>query len=282
VFNGRLVSSRPRGNRTTWVYDQPEPTSPYLATLHVGRYEPITMAKQPVLVQALAPPELHRQVRAAFARQTEMLEVFSTRFGPYPFAAGYTVVVSPDELEVPLEAQGQSIFGTNHLDGESERLIAHELAHQWFGNSVTAARWHDVWLHEGFACYAEWIWSEDSGGPSAQELAEEHHGLLRELPQDLLLGDPGARDLFDDRVYKRGALTLHALRGELGDAAFFRLLRRWASTHQHATATTEDFIALAEKAAGVPLGDLFRDWLRRRPLPPLSPAAPARRAGRRR
>lgn len=102
----------------------------------------------------------------------------------------------------------------------NERLVAHELAHQWFGNSLTAATWADIWLHEGFACYSEWLWSEASGGRSADELAREHHRKLAALPQDLLLGDPGRDDMFDDRVYKRGALTLHALRALLGDRFF--------------------------------------------------------------
>ena len=117
----------------------------------------------------------------------------------------------------------------------SERLIAHELAHQWFGNSVTARQWRDIWLHEGFACYAEWLWSEHSGGPGADELARHYHEQLREKPQDLLLADPGPRDMFDDRVYKRGALTLHALRGRLGDEKFFALLRDWTTRYRHGT-----------------------------------------------
>ena len=106
------------------------------------------------------------------AASRQMMKLFIKLFGPYPLAAGYTVVVTDDDLEIPLEAQGVSIFGANHCDGSrgSERLIAHELAHQWFGNSVTARRWRDIWLHEGFACYAEWLWSEHSGGRTADRI----------------------------------------------------------------------------------------------------------------
>jgi aminopeptidase N len=181
------------------------------------------------------------------------------------------VVVTDDNLEIPLEAQGVSIFGANHCDGRggSERLIAHELAHQWFGNSVTARRWRDIWLHEGFACYAEWLWSEHSGGPTAAELAQVHHRRLLVASQDLLLSDPGPREMFDDRVYKRGALTLHALRGIVGDDKFFALLRDWTTRHRHGTVVTDDFTGLAANYADVSLRPLWEAWLYSRKVPPL-------------
>ncbi len=156
VAPGELVSRRARAGQTVWTYEQPEPTSTYLATLLIGVYDLHRLPKAPVPMQAVIPDRLRVNFTHDFARQTAMMKLFIKLFGPYPLAAGYTVVVTDDDLEIPLEAQGVSVFGANHCDGGrgSERLIAHELAHQWFGNSVTARRWRDIWLHEGFACYA--------------------------------------------------------------------------------------------------------------------------------
>ena len=263
VANGKLLSRRARASQTVWTYEQPEPTPTYLITLQSGIYEMTQLARAPVPIHAALPERLRGDFENDFARQPEMMKMFVELFGPYPLANGYTVVVTDDELEIPLEAQGIAIFGANHCDGTraSERLIAHELAHQWFGNSVTAGQLRDIWLHEGFACYAEWLWSEHSGGRSADQLARDHHAQLRNMPQDLLLTDPGPRDMFDDRVYKRGALTLHALRGRLGDEKFFALLKDWTSRHRHGTVVTDDFTGLAANYSDVSLRPLWDAWL---------------------
>jgi len=214
------------------------------------------------------PPRLLTQVAHDFGRQPEMMTTFERLFGPYPFGE-YAAVVVGEELEVPVEAQGLSIFGSNHVDGRRgfERLVAHELAHQWFGNSLTVADWRHIWLNEGFAKYAEWLWSELSGGEPAQAHAARSRILLAALPQDLRVADPGVRRMFDDRVYQRGALTLHALRVVIGDAPFFALVREWTRIHQHGTVTTEDFTALAQRHSARPLDGLFAQWLYESALP---------------
>lgn len=271
VSNGELVSRRIRAAHTDWTFDQPEPTSPYLATMQIGDYQTFELLKTPVPMHVVLPRRLQANFDHDFARQPEMMKLFITLFGAYPLAAGYTVVVTDDELEIPLEAQGVSIFGSNHCDGNRghERLIAHELAHQWFGNSVTVRRWRDIWLHEGFACYAEWLWSEHSGGPTAAALAREFHQKLADSRQDLLLSDPGPRDMFDDRVYKRGALTLHTLRGVIGDERFFALLREWTERYRHSTVVTDDFTGLASSYSDVSLAPLWKAWLYSTEMPPL-------------
>ena len=271
IANGTLVSRRARAGHTVWTYEQAEPTSTYLITLQIGMYDLHKLAKSPVPIQAALPARLRRNFDDSFGRQPQMMKLFETLFGPYPLASGYTVVVADDDLEIPVEAQGISIFGANHCDGtrRAERLIAHELAHQWFGNSVTVRRWRDIWLHEGFACYAEWLWSENSGGRSADEWAHHYHERLTDLPQGLLLADPGPKDMFDDRVYKRGALTLHVLRTRIGDEKFFPLLRDWTARHRHSTAFTDDFTGLAGHYADESLRPLWDAWLYAEDLPEL-------------
>ena len=272
LANGRLVDKQRRASRTTWVYEQVEPMATYLASIQIGQYEHRTLASSPVPVHALVPSSLANEFEVSFGRQVQMVEAFTEMFGPYPFPQ-YTAVVTADDLEIPLEAQSFSTFGANHCDGtrDHERLVAHELAHQWFGNSVTGARWRDIWLHEGFACYAEWLWSQHSGGRSADEWGRHYYEKLRETRFPGPLADPGPRTMFDDWVYKRGALTLHALRLRLGDGEFFALIRRWTDKYRYRTATTEDFIALASTFTTASLTDLWNDWL----FTPQLPAYPS-------
>ncbi|MGV8977765.1 MAG: M1 family metallopeptidase [Cellulomonas sp.] len=277
VANGTQLSRTALASRVRWVFDQPEPTSTYLATVQIGRYEPVRMNGSAVPQRALVPGHLVQKFRHDFGRQKEMLALFVELFGPYPFAE-YTVVVTADNLEIPLEAQGMSVFGANHVDGRRghERLVAHELAHQWFGNSVTVGRWQDIWLHEGFACYAEWLWSERAGGPTAATIARVAWRDLRAEAQDILVGDPGPALMFDDRIYRRGALTLHSIRTVVGDTAFFELLRSWTRTHAHGSVSTQDFIDCAARFTDEPLRHLFEGWLFRTELPPLISASLSR------
>ncbi|MGE7433714.1 M1 family metallopeptidase [Kitasatospora sp. NPDC001175] len=272
VLGGRLLARAAHASTTTWVYEQPAPTPSYLVGLSIGSYRAVRLDESPAAVPQLGyvPARLAARFESDFGRQPEMMRLFQELFGPYPFGE-YTVVVVDEELDVPVEAQGLATFGVNHLDGARgwERLVAHELAHQWFGNSVTVADWQHIWLNEGFAKYAEWLWSERSGGPAAHTLAEAAHRQLSSLPQDLVLADPGRRLMFDDRVYQRGGLTVHALRRVLGDDTFFRLLRDWTDTHRHSTVTTADFTAAATRWAGRPLDDFFTAWLTEPALPPL-------------
>ncbi len=272
VSNGRLTSHTRKSSRETWVYEQDEPMATYLATVQIGRYALISMSDDgPGVPQKVAvSAELSTAALAGLRRQPEMMRLFVRSFGPYPFE-DYTVVVADDDLEIPLEAQSLSIIGRNHLtpDWESQRLIAHELSHQWFGNSLTLAAWRDIWLHEGFACYAEWLWSEESGSHSVVQRARSAWKGLAEDEEDLMIGDPGPELMFDDRVYKRGALALHVLRQACGDIAFFALLHEWTRTRSHGSVSTAEFLLTGKRVTGLDVEALLHPWLFQEELPAL-------------
>jgi aminopeptidase N len=267
AVSGEYVAIDRSGSTTTWHYEQPVPMATYLATAQIGRYSVLDQPG-PVPLRVVGPDVAGPDFDASFGWQPAMMEFFIDRFGPYPFAS-YTSVITDDELEIPLESQSLSTFGRNFVsdDWHAVRLIAHEMAHQWFGNAVTLTSWKDIWLHEGFACYSEWLWSEECGWGSAAERAEHYHEKLRGLAQDLTLGDPTPELMFDDRVYKRGALTLHALRTSVGDEVFFEILRTWVARHQGGSVTTEQFIEHASTVAGQSLSALFDAWLFQTELP---------------
>jgi len=271
VANGTLVETRDEGETRTFVWVAPEPMASYLVTLHAADLEfeeSVGPGGLPIL--HAFPPSVGAEERAVFAEVPAMLAFFEARFGPYPFASfGGTVVDAP--FGAALETQTMVIYGRGAV---GEATVAHEVAHHWFGNSVGLERWQDIWLNEGFARYAEYLWQEETEGRAAAERALRgvYAGLApggMSSRSRLLIGDPGPERLFAGPVYARGALTLHALRREVGDETFFAILRGWAERHRHGTATTPEFVALAEELSGRELTAFFDAWLYQAELPPL-------------
>ncbi|SMY12532.1 M1 family metallopeptidase [Brevibacterium jeotgali] len=271
IANGRLTSKTRASRGTRWEWTSDTPLAPYLASVQVGRYRIDSLPGVGTVPQWLAaPPSTWRAAALVLEKQRRMLEVFEDWFGPYPFDS-YGIVVTPEDLEIPLESQPFSILGANHLlpTWEAERLIAHELSHQWFGNSVSIRRWRDLWLNEGFACYAEWIWSQATDRRSIADCADEVHAEHVGLPQDIIVGDPGGPDMFDDRVYKRGALTLEALRRTVGDEDFRRIVQEWCARNRHGHGDAEGFCTLVAEITDIDAHALLDPWLARAELPAL-------------
>jgi aminopeptidase N len=243
---------------TTWYWDAPDPMAAYLATASVGDYvvnEYVAANGTPVF-DAVDPTRLGAP-SAALALTSNMLIFFEGRFGPYPFVS-YGAIVDDDSVGYALETQTRSFFSRT----ASEGTVAHELAHQWMGNHVSPERWADIWLNEGWATYGTWMWNEHRGRATTQESYEE----ILAIPADdgfwaSVVSDPGPLGLFADPVYDRGAATLHALRVEIGDEAFFELAQTWVQEYGGGTASTDDFRALAEEVSGEDLDTLFDAWL---------------------
>ena len=274
--NGRLDSDEvgDDGYRT-WSWEMEQPMASYLATVAIGDYEiERTASPDGVRIRNFFLASEYDQAVSDFAATGEMLDYFADRFGPYPFDE-YGAVTVPAILGSALETQTLSVFGSDSVDGSgmSETVIAHELAHQWFGNSVTLERWQDIWLNEGFATYAEALWREHDDpdfdiDEGIADITEQYGAALGPID------DPGADSLFDISVYQRGALALHALRRTVGDPTFFEILQTWASENRHGNASTDDFVNTAEQVTDQDLGQLFDDWLSAADLPSL-PGDPA-------
>lgn len=272
VSNGELVEDSTANGRRRTTWEMRQPMASYLATVSVGDYALISSepaATTAVPVEDAIPTRLVDIFDGDFEQTDEMLDVFAELFGPYPFDE-YGVLVIDGEFSFALETQGRSLFSAAFVDGDGsiERIVAHELAHQWFGNHVSPATWRDIWLNEGFATYAEDLWIEfGRGGDLAQleaRLLERATASPSPAP-----GDPGAAGLFDGSVYRRGGLTLHALRLRVGDAEFFDILQTWLVRFGGGAASTRDFIELSEELSGDDLTDFFAGWLGDGALPPL-------------
>ena len=147
----------------------------------------------------------------------------------------------------------------------SQRIQVHELAHQWFGDSLSLSRWQDIWLNEGFATYTESLWLERTQpvydiDREMQSFANKHYGPITQ---------PTSDTLFDNAEYERGALVLHALRRTVGDDVFFAILLDYATTYRHGSVDTAAFVSLVSRHAGHPMNDFFDQWLNATTTPAL-------------
>ncbi|MBY8870614.1 M1 family metallopeptidase [Micromonospora sp. PLK6-60] len=261
VGNGQLLSQQTRDGWTTFVWDNTEPMATYLATITIGKFE-VTQTVTPGGIPSYVAidPRLVAGSADAVSQIPKMLEFFTGKFGPYPFASTGAIIDYAPNVGYALETQTKPIFSSRASVG----TMAHELAHQWYGDSVSPERWSDIWLNEGFATYAQWMYTEYNGGASVQQTFNSSSNYGRAASSSfwqIVLADPGPEDMFSNIPYNRGAMTLHALRGKVGDDAFFRILRQWAAIHRHSDAGTADFIALAERESGQNLGAFFDVWL---------------------
>jgi aminopeptidase N len=272
VANGVRESRDTRGDWTTHVWQAHDQMASYLATFDVGEWKMRfrrTSSGLPV-IDAIDPDVLPR-VRASVRREPEILDFLESRFGPYPFESVGGIFPDTGRLGFALETQTRPVYARAFFP-HGESVIVHELAHQWFGDLVAVDRWPHIWLNEGFATYAEWLWNGHEGFGTPQRTFEAIWGAIPSGSSfwQVVIGDPGVDRLFDGAVYIRGAMTLQALRNRVGDDAFWTTLHLWTEQHAFGTGTTDGFVALAEQVSGQDLSDLFDVWLFTPGRPPAS------------
>jgi aminopeptidase N len=268
VANGSLVETEERASgetaavggpaaqaAQTFVWEMKQPMPSYAAGVVVGRLRKVeSPAVAGVLRRDYFAEELADEAEPLFGETGAVLEFFRGLFGPYPFDS-YGVVVPAAEVGGAMENQTLSLFGRDVVEKRmsepymADLYLSHELAHQWFGNSVTLAAWKDIWLNEGFATYASWLWLEHRWGEGLMETMVAQSRDLLEEAEPVPPGDPGPSALFGTSVYRRGALTIHALRRAVGDETFLRILREWVRRYAYGNATTSDFITLVKEIA---------------------------------
>jgi aminopeptidase N len=260
--NGALRSVDTNADGQTFVYEMAQPMASYLATIVVGDLEEhVQRNVGGVAIRNFFPPDHVDVALDYFERTPEMLRYFSRLFGRYPFDE-YGAVVADTELGFALETQTLSLFGADIIRDATDVVAAHELVHQWFGNSVSPGTWNDTWLNEGFATYGEWLWLDYS---DQESLADSVADAASQFGAGRAWDPPGAPPeggLFEQSVYGGGALTLEALRRTVGTRTFFEILRTYVNRYEYSTATTEDFVAVAVEVSGDEgVADLLDDWL---------------------
>jgi aminopeptidase N len=260
VSNGRLRDQRSHYGKTTFSWRESQPMAAYLATASIGRFETeqyVTPGGLPVY-NAVAPSQA-AAAGPVLAQLPAVIDWESRLFGRYPFDAAGSIVADAPDVGYALETQTRPVYDrAPRID-----TLVHESAHQWFGDSVTLTKWQDIWLNEGFATYAEWLWSAEHGGPStARQFADDYALPATDSLWAFPAGDPGdGGHIFAKPPYERGAMVLEKLRQTVGDRDFFTILRTWAGENRHGHGTSAEFIALSEKISGKKLDALFATWL---------------------
>ncbi len=265
IANGLPKMKRSRGNLTTSTWSATEPMASYLAFFAAGDF---TVARGTddglpwlVAVSQQLPKGSANEAMNWLKRTPRIVSWLESELGDYPFKSTGGLVTS---LDVGFALENQTRPTYPYIgSGGGNWLLVHELAHQWFGDSVSIQGWRDIWLNEGFATYMEVRYAETHRSGTAASWLRRNYDWYS--PHDsiwgLQLAEPGSKHIFDQAVYERGGMALVALRNVIGDDDFEALLREWVADNFNGNATTADFTELAEQISGQDLDDFFAAWL---------------------
>jgi aminopeptidase N len=269
VSNGLLTETvlNADGTRST-TWEETYPISTYLISVAATNYslleETYASASGTMPVVHYVYPELLDLAREDFNRTVSMIAFFSRVFGEYPFLRekyGHALIPGGTAMEhqTCTSYPSRCVLGTHQYDW----LIAHELAHSWWGDWVTCADWRDIWLNEGFATYSDALWHEDVGGREGLKarMRQFRETYLTHAQPDHPIYDPPEGHLFCRVEYQKAAWVLHMLRFVAGEEAFWSILNEYRRRFGGGSAATEDFIRVAEEVSGRDLGWFFSQWI---------------------
>ncbi|MGW2059716.1 M1 family metallopeptidase [Streptomyces sp. NPDC001937] len=282
VANGLPAGKVRHGSSTTWTYRTVHPMATELAQVSIGRSTVLERTGPHGLPVRDVVPAADAKVLERWLKKTPgQLQWMERQVGPYPFET-YGLLVADTKTGFELETQTLTLFERSvftsgvYPEWYVESLMVHELAHQWFGDSVSPRSWSDLWLNEG---HASWYEARYAEAHATRPLERRMRDAYTRSDSWRAAGGPPARpaapapgekiSIFRPAVYDGSALVLYALRQEIGEPAFDQLERRWVSTHRDSTATTKDFVRLASQIAGRDLTAFFHGWLYGTKTPPM-------------
>ncbi|KUN16622.1 zinc metalloprotease [Streptomyces antibioticus] len=282
VANGLPTGVDRAAGATTWTYRTQHPMATELAQVSIGRSTVLHREGPHGLPVRDVVPTKHRTALEPWLEKTpDQISWMESKVGRYPFET-YGLLMADADTGFELETQTLSLFERELFTEPAypqwyvESIMVHELAHQWFGDSVAPAAWSDLWLNEGHATWYEALYAEEKAGKSMAARMKAAYGASDRWraaggpPAAPKAPDPGQKiGIFRPNVYDGAALALYALREEIGRETFERLERVWVSRHEDGTATTDDFVRLASELSGRDLGDFFHDWLYGEKTPPM-------------
>jgi aminopeptidase N len=280
LSNGKKVSKKDKGDKTVYHWRQDKSHVIYLVTLVVGQFEEVTDSWRGKPLTYYVPFGWKKHALNSFKNTKRMLNFFSDRIGQeYPWDR-YDQIVVEQFAHGGMENTGATTLNEStlhdaraHIDFSSDGLVAHELAHQWFGDLLTCRDWAHIWLNEGFATYFEALWDEENNGRDSflynmWNKARSGRNAGKSLPiLDRRYREPSA--VFDGRAYPKGSWVLHQLRRRIGDKAFWAGIRLYVQRHKYSTVDTSDLRKAFEDATGHSLERFFYDTVERKGHPVL-------------
>jgi aminopeptidase N len=271
ISNGKLVSTREdkAAGTATFHWLQDKPMSTYLVSLVAGEFEKSEESWK-VPVTYYVPRGRSGNVARTFGRTVQMLDFFSASIAPYPWAKYAQALVDTfgggmENTSATTETTGALLDARDFEDRRNgtDSLIAHEMAHQWFGDLITCADWRHTWLNEGFATYFAALWEESAHGRDVYEWKEMlaargivSGGRIPVVPRD---GDDS--NTAYSTIYNKGGWTLHMVRGQLGDALFWKAIQHYTKKFSYRVVTTSDFVEAIAEATGQDLEWLFDQYV---------------------